>query len=127
MLELGAKWAMQLAPGDVAMLEGPLGVGKSTLVRGVLRGLGYSGVVRSPTFNLLQTFETQPPVLHVDLYRVDSYSGLGIEDYLDSHVCLIEWADRAAGLLPESAVWRVTLSFAGRGRRVLMVPPAGGR
>jgi len=71
----------------------------------------------------MQSFDTVPPVLHVDLYRVPSHEGLGIEDYLETHICLIEWADRAVGLLPDADVWRVRLEFAGEGRRVLMVPP----
>jgi len=61
-------------------------------------------VVRSPTFNLMQTFDTEPPVLHVDLYRVASHAGLGIEDYLETHVCLIEWADRVRDRLPAGTV-----------------------
>lgn len=125
MMDLGAAWASELRDGDVAMLSGPLGAGKSTLVRGVLRGFGYTGVVRSPTFNLMQAFETTPPVMHVDLYRVASHHGLGIEDYLGTHVCMIEWPDRAEGLVSEDEAWQVAIRFETRGRRVLIVPPKG--
>jgi tRNA threonylcarbamoyladenosine biosynthesis protein TsaE len=124
MVELGASLASFWRPGDVVLLDGPLGAGKSTLVRGVLKGLGHQGVVRSPTFNLMQSFETDPPVLHVDLYRVASHAGLGIEDYLDTHVCLIEWPDRAAGLVEPAEAWRVRIEFAKKGRKVLIVPPS---
>src|SRR5512145_982179 len=101
MAELGARLASEWRAGEVVFLDGPLGAGKSTLVRGVLHALGHLGPVRSPTFNLMQSFETTPPVLHVDLYRVKSHAGLGIEDYLDTHLCLIEWPDRAVGLVEE--------------------------
>jgi len=120
-------WAAELAPrfkiGDVVLLEGPLGAGKTTWVRGLLAGLGYLGPVRSPTFNLIQTFDTTPPVMHADLYRVASHEGIGIEDYLDAHLTLIEWPDRAAGLIDESECWRLTIDFADEGRRALLRPP----
>ena len=110
---LGASLARRLVPGDLVRLEGPLGAGKTTLVRGLLEALGHKGPVRSPTFNLLQSFDTDPPVLHADLYRVASAEGTGVEDYLDSHVVLVEWPDR----LPEDeAHWRVEISFDGDAR-----------
>lgn len=69
--------------------------------------------MRSPTFNLLQAFDTAPPVLHADLYRVASAEGTGLEDYLDTHVVLVEWPDR----LPEDDLhWRVEIAFGGDGR-----------
>ena len=110
---LGAALARRLRPGDLVRLEGPLGAGKTTLVRGLLEALGHEGPVRSPTFNLLQGFDTDPPVLHADLYRVAGAEGTGLEDYLDSHVVLVEWPDR----LPEDAGnWRVEIAFDGEGR-----------
>ena len=110
---LGASLAQRLAPGDLVRLEGPLGAGKTTLVRGLLEALGHKGPVRSPTFNLLQAFATDPPVLHADLYRVASAEGTGLEDYLDTHVVLVEWPDR----LPEDAEhWLVEIAFEGEGR-----------
>jgi len=121
------SWAAGLAPrfsaGDVVLLEGPLGAGKTTWVRGLLSGLGFDGAVRSPTFNLIQTFETKPPVMHADLYRVKGYEGIGLEDYLDTHLCLIEWPDRAAGLIDPAACWRLTITFEGPGRRITLEPP----
>lgn len=113
---LGARLAARWKAGDVVLLEGPLGAGKTTLVRGVLEALGHVGSVRSPTFNLLQTFGTNPPVMHADLYRVDTWRGIGLEEYLDTHLCLIEWPDRAAGLVDGDRCWRVRLAFDGDGR-----------
>jgi tRNA threonylcarbamoyladenosine biosynthesis protein TsaE len=120
-------WAAGLAgffcPGDVVLLDGPLGAGKTTWVRGLMHGLGYLGAVRSPTFNLIQTFDTSPPVMHADLYRVKGSDGIGIEEYLDTHVCLIEWPDRAVGLVDPSECWRITIAFEQTGRRATIDPP----
>jgi tRNA threonylcarbamoyladenosine biosynthesis protein TsaE len=120
---LGAELCRSWNRGDVVYLEGPLGAGKTTLVRGLLESLGVKEPVRSPTYNLLQVFDTIPPVLHADLYRVKSYQGIGIEDYLDTHLCLIEWPDRAAGLVNESEVWRVRIEFSPNGRAVWITKP----
>lgn len=119
MRELGSSLAHRFASGDVVFLSGELGAGKTTLVRGILAALGWSQEVRSPTFNLLHTYPNlSPPVVHADLYRVASWQGIGIEDYLDSHLCLIEWPDRAVGLVGEGQAWRIEIEFAGDGRRV---------
>lgn len=114
---LGAEMSQIWRAGDLVLLEGDLGAGKTTFVRGVLEGLGYDGPVRSPTFNLLQTFETEPPVLHVDLYRLPSAAGLGLEEYFESHLVFIEWPDRAPALASLS-IWRVRIETEGVGRRV---------
>jgi tRNA threonylcarbamoyladenosine biosynthesis protein TsaE len=123
MRAFGASLGRRLSAGDTVLLFGELGAGKTTLVRGLLEGLGYGGPVRSPTFNLVQTFETAPPVMHADLYRVGSYSGIGLEDYLETHLCLIEWPDRAAGLVDFDLCWRVGIEFDGSGRTVTVLEP----
>lgn len=120
---LAARLGASLRPGDVVFLSGDLGAGKTTFVRGLLESLGYDGPVRSPTFNLIQTFDTAPPVMHADLYRVAAWQGIGLEDYLDTHLCLIEWPDRAVGLLPDQMAWRIQIDFAEKGRRVTLCPP----
>jgi len=121
MRALGASLGLRLKAGDVVLLEGELGAGKTTLVRGLLEGLGHLGPVRSPTFNLVQTFDTSPPVMHADLYRVGSYEGIGLEDYLETHLCLIEWPDRATGLIDPELCWRVRIEFLGEGREVTVL------
>lgn len=123
MRALGAQLARELRAGDVVFLHGNLGAGKTTLVRGLVEELGHSAPVRSPTFNLVQTFPTSPPVLHADLYRVSGYEGIGLEDYLDTHVSLIEWPDRAEGLVSPGEEWNISIDFAGSGRHVRIEPP----
>jgi tRNA threonylcarbamoyladenosine biosynthesis protein TsaE len=122
---LGASLVSRLKAGDVVFLKGELGAGKTTLVRGLVEALGHVGPVRSPTFNLVQTFDTVPPVMHADLYRLTTHKGIGIEDYLETHLCLIEWPDRAAGLVPEGTAWTIEIAFAGTGRTATVTPPAG--
>lgn len=125
MRRLGGGLARVWGAGDIVFLEGELGAGKTTLVRGVLAGLGWEEAVRSPTFNLLHVYETTPPVVHADLYRVQSHEGVGLEEYLDDHLVLVEWADRAAGLVLEGEYWRVKIDFLDDGRRVEVVSPDG--
>jgi len=124
MRKVGATLVRQLEPGDVVLLYGDLGAGKTTLVRGALSELGYAEPVRSPTFNILQSFDTEPPVLHVDLYRVGSGDGLGIEDYMASHVCFVEWPDETADWLDPEQIWRIDIEFQGTGRKVTVRRPA---
>lgn len=110
--EVGRQWA----PGDVVLLEGPLGAGKTTFVRGFLESLGYVGPVRSPTFNLAQTFATDPPVVHLDLYRLDSPSGLDFFELIEGRIALVEWPDRLEGWIDLESCWRVTVSLNGDDR-----------
>ena len=123
MRDLGRDLSGRLHVGDVVLLEGQLGAGKTTLVRGVLEGIGYRGKVRSPTFNLIQTFASSPPVMHADLYRVQGIEGLGMEDYLDSHICFIEWAERSSDYFDLKQSWRIHIGFSPDGRVVRIIPP----
>ena len=102
---IGGALAPELGGGDSCHLSGPLGAGKTTLVRGLLRALGHKGPVPSPTFTLVETYEfTQLRVVHFDLFRVESYEELetiGLRDYFaDDNLCVFEWPDRGQGLLP---------------------------
>ena len=99
MLAFGRKLGAALEPGDVITLSGPLSAGKTTLVRGLLAGLGHTGEVPSPSFALVQPYEMlTPPVWHVDLYRIDDPSELdelGLDDLGGEGVLLIEWPEHA--------------------------------
>ncbi len=120
----GAALAARLRPGDAVALYGTLGAGKTTLARGVLRGLGYQGDVASPTFPIVITYEPPQlriPVWHVDLYRIErsgELQELGIEEAKDEAVLLIEWPERLGALWPETL--KLTLAVE-RGARALEI------
>lgn len=96
--QLGARLARLIQPGDVVLLYGPLGAGKSTLARGLIRGLAEADIdVPSPTFTLVQTYDTDPAIAHFDLYRLESpreVLELGLDEALDNGAVLIEWPER---------------------------------
>jgi len=130
----GQRLADGLRAGDVVALYGALGAGKTTLARGILRGLGHDGDVGSPTFPIVQTYEppdTRLPAWHVDLYRIEAVAELaelGLEEAREEGVLLIEWPERLPWLWPESL--KLTLAASASGVRALTaeVPPAwGGR
>ncbi|MBX3117975.1 MAG: tRNA (adenosine(37)-N6)-threonylcarbamoyltransferase complex ATPase subunit type 1 TsaE [Fimbriimonadaceae bacterium] len=125
MRAFAGEWVGRWGAGVTVLLSGELGAGKTTFVRGVLEALDYTEPVRSPTFDLIQAFETDPPVMHADLYRVESAKGIGLEDYLESHLCFVEWPDRLGSLIATTACWQVQIEFWGSGRRVTIIPPDG--
>lgn len=124
---LGAKLAAAARPGDVIALSGPLGVGKTAIARGFLAGAGHAGEVPSPTFAIVQPYEhLDPPVWHVDLYRIEDASEieeLGLDAAADG-VLIVEWPERAGDLWPEALT--LTLEFGPDGTRILTakVPPS---
>lgn len=95
---LGARIAPLLAPGEAVLLYGPLGMGKSTLARGLIRALTRPDEdVPSPTFTLVQFYETTPPIAHFDLYRLsraEEAFEIGLDEALDEGAALIEWPER---------------------------------
>ncbi len=120
MLALGERLCKVLRQGDIVLFEGNLGAGKTTLIRGILHGFGWREPVRSPTYNLFSPYDTNPPVLHADLYRLSDAQGTGIEDYLDSHLCLIEWPLALATLVRLEDCAKVQISIEGSGRYVTL-------
>jgi tRNA threonylcarbamoyladenosine biosynthesis protein TsaE len=128
---LGAKLARALAPlpGLVVYLHGDLGAGKTTLVRGWLRGLGATGAIRSPTYTLVEPYELDGrSLLHLDLYRLSDAAELeqlGVYDTPpQSSTWLVEWPERGAGELPPANL-SLHLRAAGEGREVrLAADPA---
>ena len=121
---LGRRLASCQQPGLVMFLHGDLGAGKTTLVRGYLRGLGHQGPVKSPTYALIEPYETgQGNLYHLDLYRLadpEELEWIGLRDLFDGEsVCLVEWPQRGEGMLPEPDV-NIYLSVEGQGRRLLL-------
>jgi len=117
---LGGRLAPGIAPGRVLTLSGPLGSGKTTLVRGLLRALGYGGRVKSPSYALVELYELSSLNLyHFDFYRFKDRSewlNSGFRDYFNSEsACIVEWPERAAGLLPQSDL-ALSLEFSPNGR-----------
>ena len=126
--ELGASLAGRLQAGDIITLSGPLGVGKTALVRGLLAALGHDGEVPSPSFAIVQPYdELELPVWHVDLFRLEDPSELeelGLESAADGAL-LIEWPEKGGDAAWPDAL-ALTLDFAEAGARRLTasVPPS---
>jgi tRNA threonylcarbamoyladenosine biosynthesis protein TsaE len=124
---LGSRLAKCLRAGDVVTLSGPLGVGKTALARAMIRALGHDGEVPSPSFAIVQPYEdVDPPVWHVDLYRIEDpgeLDELGLDTLSDSAL-LVEWPERAGEHAWPEAL-RLMLEFAQNGYRILTadVPP----
>lgn len=130
---LGARLARVAAAGLIVHLSGELGAGKTTLVRGFLRGLGYRGNVRSPTYTLIEPYEfAERRVYHLDLYRLgdaEELEWIGLRDLLDgASVVLIEWPERGRGVLP-AADLAIRIEYRDAGRLVTLIgqSPAGGQ
>lgn len=107
------------APGDIYLLTGSLGAGKTCLTQGIAAGLGVAGYARSPTFVLVTRYRGRLTIHHADLYRIDHEAeawDLGLEDIMSAgeDVLIVEWADRAAGIFPEHALW-IDLDYAAGG------------
>ena len=105
MEHLGGIVARLLSPGDMVYLIGDLGAGKTTFVRGAARQLGYTGRVTSPTFTLMNQYCSEPPLVHLDFYRLESgamMEDLGLDDYIHRDaILLIEWPQIGMEALPE--------------------------
>lgn len=124
----GEKIAADLGPGDVVLISGELGAGKTTLIRGACRALGVTGPVTSPTFTLGQRYAGRVPVSHLDLYRLgdlgDEDPAL-LEDYLDAaSVAFVEWPAAAQPELSGRSPLEVRITHLGEDRRQIEVGSA---
>lgn len=105
----GYKLGKALGKGDVVCLTGELGAGKTSMVKGIARGLGIKEDVTSPTFTIVNEYSGKFPLYHFDVYRIlspDEMMEIGFDEYLyGDGVCVIEWADLIENMIPEEAIW----------------------
>ncbi len=127
---LGARLGELLQGGELILLDGQLGTGKTTFTQGLAQGLGITEIVNSPTFTLLKEYASQPPLYHFDLYRLDNPEeivDLGFEDYFyGSGVCVVEWADKAEALWPTEHV-RIRMKMMSETKRGLLFSATSAR
>ena len=121
-MALGNRLALVIEPGLYVALSGDLGSGKTTLTRGILRGLGYQGKVKSPTYTLVEPYNlSKLDLYHFDFYRLNNpqeWLDAGFRDYFEPRtVCLVEWPERGGDLLPVADL-KISLSVESSGRRI---------
>lgn len=134
-LRVGQRLGELLDHGDIVLLLGEFGVGKTQLTKGIAQGLGSDAVVNSPSFVLINEYRAAAPrggfpIYHIDLYRIDDQAelaGIGLEDALAGDgVCVIEWAERAHDWLPDDRL-AIHLRHLSETKRVLRFVPYGAR
>jgi len=128
---LGRRLGAVAMAGDVFLLSGELGTGKTCLVRGIAAGMGISDCASSPSFVIIRQYQGRLTLYHMDFYRLEraeEIADLGIDEYLyGDGVCAVEWAERAAGLLPAEHL-RLSLGYgAVEGQRDIVFSAAGSR
>lgn len=127
---LGSDLGRLAQPGDVILLTGDLGSGKTTLVQGISRGLGVREPARSPTFVLVSEHHGRLPLYHVDLYRIGGLEeaiDIGIEEFVEGDgICVVEWADRVPDVFPPEHL-SIHLEMTGPKTRRIAVTASGAR
>ena len=105
---LGELFSKKLKHGDIVLLYGHLGSGKTTFVKGILKGYNFNDEVTSPTFSLINEYESDRKVIHIDCYRetnIKRWINIGIEDYFnDSNIVIIEWPEILEDIIPDYAI-----------------------
>ncbi len=135
MQKLGSSLITKLAAGTLLSLSGELGAGKSFLARAMIHAAGYEGRVKSPTYTLIESYHIASPltgirrIAHLDLYRLadpDELQYLGFDDVLDSHdLVMVEWPEKADGLMPAATV-RISIEYVASGGRVVVIESDAG-
>lgn len=131
-IRFGKKLGMLLAPGDVIALVGELGAGKTTLVKGIVQGLGITDkrIVKSPTFALVQKYEGRIPIYHFDAYRLEDAQemlDIGSDEMIYGNgVAIVEWADKVSGCLPKEYL-KITLTAVSENERNIEICGYGSR
>jgi len=123
---LGIRLGALAEVGDIILLTGELGAGKTCLTQGIARGLGIEGHVVSPTFVLLREYQGRLPLYHIDFYRLDSMeevASMGLEDYLyGDGVCVVEWAEKGLDVLPDEHLLINIERIAPTERELILMP-----
>ena len=105
---IGFNFARKIINGDIIAINGEIGAGKTTFIKGVLDGLGYKGNVNSPTYTLVNEYQTKQKIIHIDCYReqkIDRWIDIGIMDYLNSDsIVIIEWPRYIREILPVDTI-----------------------
>ena len=129
-IRLGQEIGSRLRKGDVLILSGDLGAGKTTLTKGIAIGLGAPGDVFSPTFTIVHEYREMMPLYHIDLYRISGENevvDLGLEEYFASDgVCVVEWGERLGSFAPRERL-DIVMSFEGDEERGIEFIPRGDR
>ena len=118
--KLGGEIASLLKPGDIISLEGDLGVGKTTMVKGILKKLNYKYDVTSPTFTLINEYKADYKVIHIDCYRendLERWRQIGLDEYLYSdNIVIIEWGNLIKDILPNDII-QIKFEHVGKNKR----------
>lgn len=122
MIELGEKLGTVAFPNMLITMLGDLGAGKTTMTKGIAKGLGINGVVNSPTFTIMKIYEGRLKLYHLDVYRIDNpLDDFELEEYFeDDGVCVIEWANQISELLPEDRLDIEILDLGNDERKVIL-------
>ena len=120
-INFGKKLSEFIKPGDIYTLKGDLGAGKTTFIKGVLKGLGYEGLVPSQTYTLINEYMSNPKVIHIDCYRennLERWKMIGINEYFDNtSVIFIEWPEILDSTLPLDNLYKIQIKSISKNKR----------
>jgi tRNA threonylcarbamoyladenosine biosynthesis protein TsaE len=125
--ELGRRISQILEPGDIMLLCGDLGAGKTRLVQGIAQGLAIPEMITSPTFAIIKEYAGRLPLIHIDLFRLNCHDlpSLGLEEYLEGEgVICVEWGEKLKGMLWKEALL-IEILWQGENERLLCFLPEG--
>jgi len=121
---IGTNFSNQISGGDIIAINGIIGSGKTTFIKGILKGLGYKGNVSSPTYTLINEYDSSNKVVHIDCYRekkVKRWLDVGIMDYLNgNNILIIEWAEYIESILPDDII-KVELEHFSESKRKIKI------
>lgn len=115
LIEIGIEFSQMLKPKDIVILNGPLGAGKTTFVKGIAKGLGIKKNIKSPTFTIVKEYEQK--LCHIDAYRIND-EDIGLEHYIDNnYIICIEWSDNIIKYIPEKK-YQINIDYKNDGRLI---------